>query len=115
MYIIEVDPGTMSKLLPHKYFVDAKSPNEAYDIFWEKCIHDAHNSLMFDSLFVSGCNPNGFKLTREHFYLDRSYWGKNDKRVYYERRVKDTDPYPGTISIILTRVPTQIKARYKQI
>ena len=113
MYLIEVDPGSMSILLPHKYFVDAKDPNEAYDMFWEKCIHDPENSLMFDRLFVYG--DDGFIFTREHFQLDPCYWGKKDRRIYYERRIKDTDPPPGSISIILTRVPTQIKAGYKQI
>ena len=115
MYLIEVDPGSLSSLAPHKYFVDAKDPNEAYDIFWEKCIFEPCNSILFDKLFVSGDNINDFKFTREHFQLLPSHWGRKDKLVYYERRIKDTDPCQGSISITLTRVPTQIKDGYKKI
>ena len=113
MYLIEVDPGSYSNITPHRYFVDAKTPNDAYEIFWDRCIYAERNSFMFHRLFVSGYE--NFKFTRKHFKLDPCYWGKADRRVYHETRVNDTDPFLGSISIILTRVPTQIKARYKQI
>lgn len=109
MYLIEVDPGDYSKLTPHKFLVDVNSPSETWDVFWKKCIHDKGNSLTFDRLFVSGYD--GFVLTPKHFYLDpfSSY------RVYREQRIDKDEPFPGTINIRVTRIPSKLKEMYKKI
>ena len=114
MYLVTVDPGTESRVQPHSFFVDAPNPIAAYDMLWDKCIYDAGNSGWFKAMFVTGDPQDGFTLKKENFQLWKYYWGKTDYRVYHVISNPGDPPLRG-YRIIVTKIPTQIKAGYKPV
>lgn len=114
MYLVTVNPGVESRIHLHSFFVDAPNPNAAYDMFWDKCIYDSNNSRLFKAMFVTGDPQDGFTLKRENFQLLEYYWGKTDYREYHVTSNPGDPPLRG-YRIIITKIPTQIKAGYKPV